>query len=83
MVVFSSIIKKKFGRKTKTLLFIRDVFYGIDADNARLCYRYNMNYVNIIDHFISEFRYDHLEIVSLCDKIHNFNPDVYVSYETG
>ena len=29
-------------------------FLTIDADNARLCYRCNMNYVNIIDHCISE-----------------------------
>ena len=50
----------------------------IDADNARLCYRCNMNYVNIIDHCISECPYVHLERVSLWDKIYQFNPEVYM-----
>ena len=37
-----------------------------------------MNYVNIIDHCISECPYVHLERVSLWDKIYQFNPDVYM-----
>ena len=53
-------------------------FLTIDADNARLCYRCNMNYVNIIDHCISECPYVHLERVSLWDRIYQFNPDVYM-----
>ena len=53
-------------------------FLTIDADNARLCYRYNMNYVNIIDHCISKCPYVHLERDSLWDKIYQFNPDVYM-----
>ena len=44
-------------------------FLTIDADNARLCYRCNMNYVNIIDHCLSECPYVHLERVYLWDKI--------------
>ena len=53
-------------------------FLTIDADNAQLCYRCNMNYVNIIDHCISECPYVHLERVSLWDKIYQFNPEVYM-----
>ena len=43
-----------------------------------VCDRCNMNYVNIIDHCISECPYVHLERVSLWDKIYQFNPDVYM-----
>ena len=53
-------------------------FLAIDADNARLWYRCNMNYVNIIDHCISEYPYVYLEGVTLWDKIYQFNPDVYM-----
>ena len=37
-----------------------------------------MNYVNIVDHRISECPCVHLERVSLWDKILQFNPDVYI-----
>ena len=37
-----------------------------------------MNYVDIIDHCISECPYVHLERVSLWDKIYQFNPEVYM-----
>ena len=37
-----------------------------------------MNYVNIIDHCISEYPYVYLEGVTLWDKIYQFNPDVYM-----
>ena len=53
-------------------------FLTIDADNARLCYRCKMNYVNIIDHCISECPYVQLERDFLWDKIYQFNPDVYM-----
>ena len=37
-----------------------------------------MNYVNIIDHCISECPYVHLERVYLWDTLYQFNPDVYM-----
>ena len=37
-----------------------------------------MNYVNIVDHCISECPGVHLERVSLWDKSLQFNPDVYI-----
>ena len=37
-----------------------------------------MNYVNIVDHCISECPCVHLERVSLWDKFLQFNPDVYI-----
>ena len=53
-------------------------FLAIDADNARLCYKCNMNYFNIVDHCISECPFVHSERVCLWDKILQFNPDVYI-----
>ena len=37
-----------------------------------------MNYVNIVDHCITECPCVHLERVSLWDRILQFNPDVYI-----
>ena len=37
-----------------------------------------MNYVNIVDHCISECPCIHFERVSLLDKILQCNPDVYI-----
>ena len=53
-------------------------FLAIDADNARLCYKCNMNYANIVDDCKSECPCVHLERVCLLDKILQFNPDGYI-----
>ena len=50
----------------------------IDTDNARVCFKCNTNYANIVDHCISEYPCVHLERVSLWDKFLQLNPDVYI-----
>ena len=46
--------------------------------NGRLCYKCNKNYVNVVDHCISECPYLHLERTILWDKIHKFNPQAFI-----
>ena len=55
-------------------------FPGIDADNACLCCKCNMNDVNIVDHCISECPCDHVERVSLLDKMLQFNQDKHILF---
>ena len=79
-ILFGPFQKKKYPKLTTAAKSITQMisFLAIDADNARLCYKCNMIYFNIVDHCISECPCVHSERVCLWDKILQFNPDVYI-----
>ena len=77
---FGWAFSKNYPKLTTAAISITQMisFLAIDADNARLCCKCYTNYVNIVDHCISECPCVHLERVSLWDKILQLNPFVHI-----